>query len=45
MDNPGAVCLKATVERLYQEQQARVKELEARMHEIYSGDLMKKKEP
>jgi hypothetical protein len=36
---------KATAERLYQEQQAHVKELEDRMHEIYSGDLMKKKAP
>ena len=34
---------KATAERLYNEQQAHVKELEARMREIYSGDLMKKK--
>jgi hypothetical protein len=34
---------KATAERLYQEQQAHVKELEDRMHEIYSGDLLKKK--
>ena len=34
---------KATAERLYNEQQAHVKELEARMHEIYSGDLLHKK--
>jgi hypothetical protein len=33
----------ATAERLYKEQQAHVKELEERMHEIYSGDLLKKK--